>query len=135
VIKTEALDVANCRASSISDRGVPQTVSIFPAVIPSSCRGLRKKAAELLNLESVVVVRPDRIIAWHASDVSAVDFDIIDRAALKITGLDRNAKCRRNAYQVSYDAETTRCYHRWLTRKFRCSQRPLQVPISEVDTC
>lgn len=124
VIKTESVDTANDLASSIRDRGVPVTVSIFPDVDPTSFEGNYKRIAEILVAESILVIRPDHIIAWRVSGISAIDSKVINDVASKITGFDKDRACLKEEHDTSSDAETIRCYHRWLTREFRYSQRP-----------
>ena len=75
--------------SSIKSRKVPATLAIIPTIFPGLYGGNYKKIATLLVDESLLVIRPDHIIAWRVSKMSMLDSNILDEAVSKITGVDQ----------------------------------------------
>ena len=111
--------------SSIKSRKVPATLAIIPTIFPGLYGGNYKKVATFpLVDESLLVIRPDHIIAWRVSKMSMLDSNILDEAVSKITGVDQNGKSLYGNFCASSDANTIACYQRWLTREFKVSLRP-----------
>ena len=80
VINTDLLDFANQLAISITDSDVPATVSIIPRIDVNSFKGHYKKIAQLFLAESVLVVRPDHIIAWRACSTNTSIGNAVEQA-------------------------------------------------------
>lgn len=123
VIKSDWVDTAKSLASSIESRGFPVTMVVLPQIDPSSYNGNYLKIAHMLMSETLLVVRPDHIIAWRGRE-HPQQLDLLEEAASKITGLDTHQQCLKEEFDMSLDAETLKSYHFWLTREFRYSLRP-----------
>lgn len=124
VVKPECSAFAQDLFSSVRNRGMSVTLSYLPTIYPECYEGNYRKIADLLLEESFLVIRPDHVIAWRVSDVSALDSFIADQAASKITGVDQDGNCLSEAFRSSSDAKTIVCYQSWLTREFKFSLRP-----------